>query len=67
MGDVLTETGGSVAAVAAGQSRARSVADCDRALALLRVMARQGSVEERLLARRSVDRVLDRRNALERA
>lgn len=64
MSDVLTESGGSVAAVAAGQVLARSVADCDRALVLLRVLARQGSVEERLLARRSTDRVLDRRNVL---
>lgn len=42
-----------------------SVADCDRALALLRVLSRQGSVEERELAWLSIDEVLDRRVALE--
>lgn len=43
---------------------ARSVADCDRALVRLRVLARSGSVEERELARLSIDHVLDRRLVL---
>lgn len=64
MTEVLADLSVSVAAVAAGHTLARSVADCDRALGLLRVLARSGTVEERRLARRSVDRVLDRRNAL---
>jgi hypothetical protein len=43
----------------------RTVADCDRALELLRVLSRQGSVEERELAWLSIDEVLDRRNRLD--
>jgi hypothetical protein len=35
--------------------------DCDAGLALLRVLARSGSVEERALARVSIDELLDRR------
>lgn len=53
-----------MAAVASGVRAARSVADCDRALELLRVLARSGSVEERELARLTIDEVLDRRNEL---
>lgn len=41
-----------------------SVAECDEALALLRVAARSGPVEWRELARLSIDDVLDRRNEL---
>lgn len=62
---VLTDLGGSVAAVAAGQRVPGSVADCDRALELLRVMARSGTVDERRMARIATDDVLDRRNELE--
>jgi hypothetical protein len=40
---------------------AAALADCDRALELLRLACRVGSVEERAAARLSVDRVLDRR------
>lgn len=62
----LTDRGGSVAALASGQRVPGSIADCDRALALLRVMVRSGTVAERRMARIAVDDVLDRRNELER-
>lgn len=61
---VLTDLGGSVAAVAAGQRVPGSVADCDRALEQLRVMTRSGTIEQRALARIAADDVLDRRNEL---
>lgn len=41
-----------------------SVADCDRALELLRVLVRSGPVEARKIARIALDDVLDRRNEL---
>jgi hypothetical protein len=53
-----------VAAIASGQRVSESLADCDSALRLLRILARSGTVEERLLARRSIDHVLDRRNRI---
>lgn len=40
---------------------ARSVQDCDRWLAVLRLSARRGSVESRELAWLTIDEVLDRR------
>lgn len=54
----------SVAAVASGRRTAQSLADCDRALELLRVLARSGTLAERVIARRSIDHVLDRRNRI---
>lgn len=61
---VLTDRGGSVAAVASGQRVPGSIADCDRALVLLRVMVRSGTVDERRVARIACDDVLDRRNEI---
>lgn len=40
------------------------VMDCDLGLDLLRVLARSGSVEERVAARLSIDELLDRRNGV---
>lgn len=40
------------------------VVDCDLALELLRVLSRSGSVEERELARLSIDDLLERRYEL---
>lgn len=64
---VLTEEGGSVAAIAAGVSQPGSVADCDSALRLLRVASRSGPVEARELTRLQIDAVLDRRLELVRS
>lgn len=50
-----------MAAVASGECEAGSVAACDRALELLRVLTRSGPVEERELAWLSIDAVLERR------
>jgi hypothetical protein len=44
-----------------------TVADCDRALRLLRLRLRMGGLEERALARIATDDVLDRRLELTRA
>lgn len=54
------------ASIATGLRAPESVADCDAALRLLRVMRRNGGVEERELAQLSIDRVLDLRNKLAR-
>ena len=53
-----------MAAVASGERVPESIADCDRALALLRTLVRSGTVEERSVARIAIDDVLDRRNEL---
>lgn len=52
------------AAVATRQREANRIEDCDAALELLRVAVRTGPLEERDLARISIDHVLDRRLAL---
>lgn len=54
------------ASVAAGQRVPDSVVDCDAALALLRLMRREGTLEERAIAQVAIDDVLDRRNELTR-
>lgn len=43
-----------------------SVVDCDRALTMLRRLVRQGTVDERRMARIATDDVLDRRGELTR-
>lgn len=53
-----------MACVTGEESLAVGIVDCDLALALLRVQVRQGSCDERELARLAIDDVLDRRNAL---
>lgn len=43
-----------------------SVVDCDTALLMLRLLVRQGTVDERKVARIATDDVLDRRSELSR-
>lgn len=47
--------------IAADEREPSSVADCDQALGLLRVLRREGTLEERALAQLAIDDVLDRR------
>jgi hypothetical protein len=63
--DVVIELRGAVMA-SPSTVVARSVQDCDRWLAVLRLSARRGSVLDRELARLRIDEVLDRRLELER-
>jgi hypothetical protein len=67
VGDALvgSEPSPRVVAPTEAEIALQRVMDSDLGLDLLRILARTGSVEERLAARVSIDELLDRRNGVE--